>query len=285
MAQRARGDLDAALQSIRESVRLLEPPNGENRPGRLQPYGLALIREGQILGEVEGISLNRPAEAIAPLEHALKIGEEFARRDANDFQSQYRVYSAETRLAAILRQSNPARAAGLYDDALHRLVGANANGGTLRNEAMALAASTYPLVKLGRRAEARKRLDAAFDRLSRLKEYPAQPIETGSPAADTLVALAEYESSGGNRRRAAEIYSELLNLIASAAKPKENDFLQDAVEMSNIYARAVRAFRRAGQTAAAAAVEERRLRLWQDWDRKLPGNAFVRRQLAAARLP
>ena len=158
-SQRARGQLDEALRSVRESVRLLEPPEGEARPGRLQPYGLALIREGEILGEDQGINLNRSEEALACMERALKIGEDFARRDPSDYQSQYRVFFAETRIAAILRHTDPARASQYYEDALQRLAMTSANGSTLRNETETLAASVYPLLRLGRMAEARRRLD------------------------------------------------------------------------------------------------------------------------------
>ena len=148
-AQRGRGNLNEALEAIRESVRLLEPEPGDHRSGRLQPYSLALMREGQILGEPEGISLGRPLEALHVLERSLSIGEDFARRDAGDYQSQWRVFSAETRIAAIVRDREPARALRLYDDALQRLAAVEGNGGTLRNEAMTLAECVYPLLRLG----------------------------------------------------------------------------------------------------------------------------------------
>src|SRR5262249_25641343 len=100
---RSQGELDQALEAIRESVHTVEPGDGEKTTGRLHPYSLALIREGQILGDEEGISLNRREEAIPLLERALAIAEDFARRDPGDFQSQYRVFTAETVLARMLR--------------------------------------------------------------------------------------------------------------------------------------------------------------------------------------
>jgi len=282
LAHRGNGDLDQALAAVREGVRLLEPREGERSFGRMQAHALALIREGQILGEDDGISLNRPEEAVECLRRALKSSEDFARRDSSDFLSQNRIYSAEVKLAAILRHTEPARALELYDDALHRLSALQANGGTLRNEIAALAASTYPLRKLGRRAEAHRRLDTAFEHLRHVKQYPAAEIELGSPADDALRALAEYQADTGNVRRGAELYGELLGLIL-AGKPKPEALLEDAVEMSNIYGAAAALYRRAGQNDSAARLEARRLELWLQWNAKLPNNAFVRRQVEDAR--
>jgi serine/threonine protein kinase len=280
-AHRARGDLNEALQAARESVRLLEPQAGEKASGRLQAYGLALMREGQLLGEDEAISLNQTQEAVECIQRALEIGEDFARRDRSDFQSQYRVFSAETKLAAILRHTDPARALAMYDDGLRRLALTAANAGTVRNEIATLAASADPLLRLGRREEARRRLDAAFVRLAKLNLYPAARIDLGSPAADTLRAQAAYEAAADASRGAA-LYDELLRLVL-AATPKPEANLEDAVELSNIYAGAALAHRQAGQIDLAAGLDLRRLNLWQLWDNKLPNNPFVRRQLESAR--
>lgn len=282
MAHRSSGELDQALQAIHESVRLLEPPPDEKALGRHQAYGLALIREAQILGEDQAISLNRPEEAIERLEQALKSSEAFASRDASDFLGQNRIYSVKTKLAAILWHTQPARALELYDDALARLSLLKSNGGTVRNEITALSASTYPLRQLGKRAEARRRLDAAFERLRLQKEYPAARIELGSPADDTLRAFAEYEA-GDNFARGAQVYEELIRLIANS-NPQHETLLKSAVDMSNLLAGAARVYRRAGVNAPAAELEGRRLQLWQRWNAKLPNNAFLQRQLDAARV-
>ncbi|SPE42001.1 hypothetical protein SBA3_4820009 [Candidatus Sulfopaludibacter sp. SbA3] len=38
--------------------------------------------------------------------------------------------------------------------------------------------------------------------------------------------------------------------------------------------------RRAGQARVAAALNARRLELWRSWEKELPGNAYVLRQIA-----
>jgi tetratricopeptide (TPR) repeat protein len=283
LAHRWKGELEEALRAIRESVRLLEPAPGESRTGRLLAYSLALSREGEILGEDEAVSLNRSGEAAECFQRALKIAGEFADRDPSDFQSQDRAFNAERALAGIIRFTEPQRALDLYDDGLRRLAATSANAGTLPSEVETLAASTYPLLRLHRRAEARSRLDAAFDRLRSLKQYPAEQVDLGSPAALTLRALAEYEADGGDVKRGAARYEELLRSIF-AADPQPKTSLEEAVDLTNIYTGAARLLRRTGKTDSAAELQKRLMELWQHWDSKLPNNTFVRRQLEAAHL-
>jgi hypothetical protein len=250
----------------------------------LLSFALALTREGQILGEDNAISLNRPQEAVDFLRRSFNISGEFARRDSNDFQSHNHAFSAETKLAGILRHTEPLRALELYDDGLQRLARAKDNAGARGNEARTLAASTYPLQRLGRNVEARKRLDAAFERLSQLKLYPAERIELGSETDLVVRALADFEAGSGNAGRAADVYRELVERVL-AAKPKPETSLTDAVALSNLYRAAAPIHRRAGQAAPAASLEARRLELWWQWGGRFPHNTFIRRQLEAARLP
>jgi len=89
------------------------------------------------------------------MERAFKLAEDIARRDLSDFDSQYRVFTAETKLAGILRHTDPRRALELYDDALQRLrQSSRRTAEPGRNEVATLTASTYPLRRLGRTAEA-----------------------------------------------------------------------------------------------------------------------------------
>jgi hypothetical protein len=141
-----------------------------------------------------------------------------------------------------------------------------------------LVGSSYPLRRLGRPAEARQRLDAAFQRLRQLKHYPADKIELGSDADEALRALADHEAETGNVPRALQVYGELLDRIA-AAKPDPEARLEDATDMSNIYAGMAAVHRRAKQADLASALEARRRDLWRHWEQKLPNNSFVLRQI------
>jgi hypothetical protein len=55
--------------------------------------------------------------------------------------------------------------------------------------------------------------------------------------------------------------------------------------MSQLYESLAQLYRRNGETGKADNVQTMRLQLWQQWNQKLPNNAFVRRQLDAAALP
>jgi hypothetical protein len=136
---------------------------------------------------------------------------------------------------------------------------------------------------LGRSGEARKRLDAAFSKLKDLKLYPAEQVEGGSDVLDALCALAELEAGAGDLQRGVDIYQELTGKLVPTIKPEAR--LADATELSSIYQAAARLHRRARQLDAATALDAKRLDLWRHWDRKLPGNAFIRLQLDAAVLP
>lgn len=133
---------------------------------------------------------------------------------------------------------------------------------------------------MGRRAEARQRLDRALEELKQLKFYPANKIDLDSESAKTLRALADYEADSGNLDDGIKSYERLLSQI----EPTENDpefALVDAVRLATICSSTAALYRRAGRVDQALGLEARRVALWRKWDQKLPNNRFVQRQLAA----
>jgi hypothetical protein len=67
-----------------------------------------------------------------------------------------------------------------------------------------------------------------------------------------------------------------------ASKPVPEEDLADALDLSDLYASLAGLNRRARRTDAAAEFERRRTQLWRQWERKLPDNDFVHRQLQAS---
>ncbi len=63
---RRKGDLEKALDVIRQSVAILEPRDGVAERGRTKAFLNALSREGRILGEDEVVSMGRYQEALCP---------------------------------------------------------------------------------------------------------------------------------------------------------------------------------------------------------------------------
>ncbi len=280
MIHRDRGELDQALQNSQESVAILGPaaaaPNAHQ--GLMINYALGLIRQGEILGGEDAISMGRWADAVRPLQRAFEICEGFARQDRSDANSRIPLSMAGLILGGALRHSDPARALVVYDQTLQRQGEVQNNSRFRRDEVSALAGSSYALRALGRAGEARRRLDAAFTRLKDLKLYPAEQILAGSEPESALRALAEWEAEAGNTARAIEIYESLL-AAEMAAKPQPETVLADALHLSNIWAAKAALHRRIGQPDLAAVLVTKRRDLWRQWDRKLPHNAFVERQL------
>ncbi len=283
LALRYQGDLYGGLEAARESVRLLDPGPTETAPGPAMNFALALVREGWILGEDEGLSLGRFDEAVAVLERAFQIVDGFVHKDPNDESSRSRLFLAGGPMADILRHSDPRRALAIYDHTLEDMD--DVRGEFLQLRAVnLLAGSSYALRQLGRPAEARQRLNRAFASLRALELYPAEKIEAGSEAQKALRALAEHEADTGNVAGAIELYQELLDRLA-AGPTKPETSLACAVDVSHVYQSMAAVQRRNGRADLASALEAQRLSLWRHWDRELPQNPFVLRQLAESPSP
>jgi len=263
-------------------VKLLEPGPGNAQHGQTNNFVLALIHEGRILGDDNAISLGRSEEALASLQRAFRIADDLVHQDPSDQSSRGFVAMGGISLAGILSNSDATGALAVYDHTLRHLAEVTNNPSFRRYEVNVLAGSSYPLRRLGRVVEARQRLDAAFERLSQLKFYPSSQVKLGSEAEETLRALADCEAGQGNLPRAIEIYQKLLDQIQTA-KPEPDTSLTDALRLSNIYRAEALLQRRIGRPDLASALEARSRDLWQQWDRKLPHNAFIRRQLEGAR--
>jgi tRNA A-37 threonylcarbamoyl transferase component Bud32/tetratricopeptide (TPR) repeat protein len=279
-ALRFQGDLEAALQTIREAREISQRTVYPDDTWRMiDIYGVHL-REGLILGEDGGVNLDRPAEAMAAFQRALDMTEEAARKNPNDQVSRGRVATSARELGNILRHRDPERALSVYDLASRRLGEIKNNLKSRRDQALVLANSSYALRRLHRLSEARQRIDAAFAILKETKDYPTERIALDSEVHTALRALADHQAEEGQTQRAIATYEQLLDKVL-ASKPEPLTDLRDAAKLSRLYEASAGLYRRAGQNGRAESMETRRLELWRHWDRKLPNNVFVRRQLAA----
>jgi tetratricopeptide (TPR) repeat protein len=275
---RATGDLEGALTAIRAGITLLEPQRGEKSVGVVSAWGLALVTEGEILGEDGGVNLGRPKEAEALFARGYEAALGQAKQDPADSYSRFALASRGLRLAGVLQHTDPKRALEILDEVLRFSGEIKDNSRARRDEARTLSLSSYPLCALGRAPEARRRLDSAFDRLKNLKLFPADSVELGSEPLVALRALADYEAGTGNLTKSVEIYQQLLDKVM-ASKPTPESDLADANDMSNLYQAMAKLFRLNQRTERAAEFDRRSLELWTHWNRKLPGNPFVGRRL------
>jgi tetratricopeptide (TPR) repeat protein len=179
-----------------------------------------------------------------------------------------------------LRHRDPQRALAAFDLAIRRIDEIRNRLVSRRYKATVLANSSYALRNLHRAGEAKQRIDAALAILKDTKDYPADRIPLHSEVRVALCAQADYEADVGDPRRATEMYEQILDKVM-ATKPDALNDLREAPKLSSIYEALNGLYRRTSETLKAETVEARRVELWRQWDRKLPNNPFVLRQLAA----
>jgi serine/threonine protein kinase len=282
VSYRELGNLDRALEAIRESRRIQEQLTETHQSWQRANLALALWREGSILGEEAEVNLNREAEALAAFRRAFAVAEDLVGRDPSDNTHCQLAAEVGRRLGNVLRHSDPADALTAYDQALKILRQARIRTvPTRRAEAALLADSAYAVRALRRGREARQRIDEAFRLLAENKDYPAEKVALSSEADFVLRALASHLAEIGHIREGEAAYRELLGKIG-ADNPDPRRYLSSALSLSAIYIPFAALERRAGNESEAEALERLRGDLWRSWDARLPNNAFVRRQLAAS---
>jgi tetratricopeptide (TPR) repeat protein len=272
------GDLNGALEAIRGSRAIAQNlARADNAESMLQ-LGAAFWREGLILGELNTISFDQPREAEPFLQRALEIAEALARKDPDDYSSRSYVSMAGRELGDILRETSPKRALAVYDQARRRVGEIKGNSKSRRDEVWLLTGSAYALRRQGRPAEARQRIDAALSILQEIKDYPAPKVILGDESDAALRALGDHYADTGEITAAIQTYEDLHERVL-ASKPQPETDLRHANGVSRIYRDLANLYVRTGRVAEAKVLEQRRTELWRYWDRKLPENVFVRRQL------
>lgn len=274
------GDLDGALLAVRESHAMAEANLDPQKADTVFQLLAAIWREGVILGELNNISLQRPREALPLLQRAFDVAETMAMKDPNDYSSRSYVSMAGRELADILRDSEPARALAIYDQARTRVLETKNNAKAKRDEVWLLAGSSYALRHLNRPAEARARIDTALAILRGLKAYPADAVEPGEESDATLRALADHYAATGDVGAAFRTYEDLLGKLM-AAHPQPQTDLRHANNLSRLYLDLGNLKLHTGRTSEATTLYEQRIKLWRYWESRLTGNVFVQRQLAA----
>jgi tetratricopeptide (TPR) repeat protein/predicted Ser/Thr protein kinase len=273
---RLSGDLDGALPLIIDARHLAEKAPYSADGARVFVLYSVLMRQGQILGADDGISLERFDDALEPFQTAYDLVDRAAAADANDATTRARVATAATQLAGVVFRKDPARSLAIYDHAIARQREVKGDVRARREEARLLARSSYPLRALHREGEARERIDAAMELLRGVGLYPAPTAELGGEVEAALSALADDEAALGHAARAIEIYREVLAKVTAGHLDPAAD-LRDADGLSRIYLALGALCRSAHESGEAYEVQ--RLDLWRGWGKKLPGNAYVRRRL------
>jgi Protein kinase domain/Tetratricopeptide repeat len=275
------GDLEGALRAVRKSRGIQERIPETNLSWQRANLALALWREGSILGEDGGISLEKPEEAEPVFRQAFRIADELAGKDADEDLDHQLAGEIARRLGDVVRHRNPQEALTIYDAGIARVRGVkNPNIATRRTEAVLLASSSWPAMALHRDGEAKRRIDAAGQLLRETGDYPAAKVELAGEAYFIRRALADFQAANGQNAAAAATWSDLLARVKAANPDTKND-LRDALYLSSAYGELARIVRLDGRAREAASWEAERHEIWRQWVAKAPNNIFIQHQFAA----
>jgi predicted Ser/Thr protein kinase len=274
------GQLEQSLAALEEALHAVERlPESKRQQNELSAL---LYYIGQVNLRSDSMGLDRPAAAIAALERSVTISRRLMSADPKDHNARVDFAQSELRLAGLIRETHPAGAIPLLDEAWE-VMRAEPKGSFLRAEYLirVAAESTYALRAMGRNTEARRRLAQI-----RTMFYPDQGPESltltsSSPADALLQAEADMDAATGNPRAAIETYRLLLRKYEERGyRPQES--LTDALALSTRQGRLMHICRQAGDPSAADAYAGERLALWRHWNQRLPDNSLIIRELADA---
>jgi tetratricopeptide (TPR) repeat protein len=280
---RLSADMDGALQAIREARGSLELARFPSETVRRSSLALILSREGMILGAASGISLDQPGKAIPLFRQAFDLIEAWTQDDPEDAWSRMLFATLGRCYGDILRQRDPKAAMAIYDHSLVRLREVQNNAEARRGEAEILAGSSYALRQLRHFDGSRTRIDAAVRLLTETHDYPTNQVTPHNATYEVIRALGDHLADTDQPGKASDVYRDLLEkLMQSEPDPQNN--IAHAVALSHIHGSLASWQRRTGDFDRAAQHFDARMQLWQHWDRQLPRNGVILRQLALARI-
>jgi serine/threonine protein kinase len=279
---RLTGDLEGALATIAEARKTLQEASFPNEAARYSSRIALLWREGKILGAPNGLSLNRTADAIAVLQEAYDLIEQWSQNDPDGTWSRLFFASIGRELGELVRARDPQRALAIYDHSLQRLHEVRDNAEARRAEAELSAVSSYALRRLGRTAEAGERIEFAFRTLSQSGEYPAARVVPHSTAEAAFRALGDHYAETGKLEQAVRVYEDLLEKFI-ASKPDPQRDLRHAMAISHIYGSLATLYSREGKPDRSKALTAQRIGLWRDWERRSPQSELFLRQVELAK--
>jgi tetratricopeptide (TPR) repeat protein/predicted Ser/Thr protein kinase len=277
------GNFQGTLDALKEARTLsdrLRREVGDSRYTRMVS-ALVSIQDGLTLEEDGGISLGRPLDAAAAFQLAYDELERSARDEPKDYHVRTALAEPGRYLGDVLRHRDPKRALEVYDHSLMRIREVPDDVTARRSEALLLAGSSHAARRLHHEDDARARIGAALRLLRDTRDYPAETIKPGREADITLSALADDYAETGQPLKAIDTWKELLRRIM-ASNPDTQNNLVNAVHISRVYRSLAALLGRVGRKDEAGTLAARRVELWQHWDRRLPDNPFIKRQLADA---
>ncbi|MEO8028445.1 MAG: serine/threonine-protein kinase, partial [Bryobacteraceae bacterium] len=273
------GQLERAVATLEQAISIIAAvPAGKQQKRELS---VALYYLGITKGEVNALSLGQYGEASAILDRRLQLCREMLAADPLDQDARQDLSQGEIKQAKIVNRTDPARALVLFDEAFRSMSAAPETLARRDNYLiLALAESTFSLRMLGRHAEILQRFAQIRKILGPLDPKTANFGPTGT-LESYLRAEAEEDVASGRLSKAIAIYRMMLDKFAADGyRPRED--LADGLGQSLALTRLAELYQLAGDEEQSGRVSAQREELWRMWNRRLPDNSFVMRELEAS---
>ncbi|HLJ50836.1 MAG TPA: serine/threonine-protein kinase [Bryobacteraceae bacterium] len=269
------GDLETSLALLREGEDLRRPD--ANNTGDQRWMEIMYQNIGNVLGNPDGPSLERHAEALAAYRKQFAIADQLFKTDPSNSTARIDLLRANLKLAQFLAESDPR-------EAINHI----SNGKALLSdlpeglEKTFLAAALEdalepPLRQLGRLREAQAALQRSLMFVQRMEgntAYNASPQQAEGVLANDF---GDLQMSSGQFQAALSSYELALHSAESAFKRTEGEF-QANYDLSYCYERMATYCRARGDRRKAAEWERRRQELWHAWNARFIPNPYSRNQ-------
>ncbi|MGH9719527.1 MAG: hypothetical protein ACRD8O_04900, partial [Bryobacteraceae bacterium] len=232
---------------------------------------MAHLTLGHVLGSPLYLNLERVDESGKHYRRAVALAEELAAADKPNADARRNLSLVYTRLAAAIRDRDPARSAALYRKGgalTQELVRSDpTNVFLLRMRAYDLAAMAYPLRKLGERKTAWQGLSEALQ--IQEAQHARNRAETEFLHDTPLTRLAMGDLAAGEGRAAVAVEQyEKAAAIGEGIRRQYPDDLSCHAVLADVYVSLGRLQSKRGEAGEAAGWYRRALDVWESWERR-----------------
>jgi serine/threonine protein kinase len=266
--QRLTGDLNGAASMLDKAQAVYDMGPWDNEIYHKQIGNVIHYGQSRLNYSLDGMDLNNPAAGARLARNGLDTAEGLIREDAsNDFMRESSA-AFSNQLGIALTGMDPAGAVRAFDASIARAreLGANVTG--RRAAAVALANSSYPLRKLGKPADAGRRLEESLRLFGLIKIYPAKSLLPWSEAEIAARALADHYAGADQISKAVELYGDLLKQVM-ATNPDERHNLASAACLVRYYTGMIPSLRKSGDMKGAAELVRKRGELGAVWGQRV----------------
>ena len=271
LLMRSSGDLNGALRAMREALAIFEQMARSLKDDFILVLDTGSVHAsiGSVLAERNELLGGGKEEAISEMKQSLVFFRQNVRLDPSEDEARINLGSTANELGTILQKADPEAALAVYDEAISALRAMPANNAR-RNFplSIALSNSVFPLRKIGRGAEGRKRL-AEAKQIAGAKSEPGDDARSllDDPSEAISRAEAEEAAASGNPTEAIRLQETWLRSVESKREPAHFT-LPDALAMAARYQTLATWYGPAGRLDEQEQVMRKRQTLLDAWRQK-----------------